>query len=176
MIPDRSQCIELLEEAGTPEDVIEHAVAVEALASAMAAKTGVDRSIVAAGALLHDVGRAFTHDVDHVPRGAAFLEDQGVDERVVDCVARHMGAGIDDEQADAFGWPENVYEPQLIREKIVSHADNLTHGVDYVDLAAVLDKLEDGGLEHVVPPMRRLHGELRDVLGEDPAEITRTLA
>lgn len=176
MIPSPDECLELLDEAGCSKDVIEHAVTVQRLASAMAQRTEVDEDIVAASALLHDVGRGITHDTYHVPEGVAFLEEQGVDERVVDCVARHMGAGIEDETAEELGWPSGVWTPQRMEEKIVCHADNLTGGTTYRGLETVIAKLEDDGLEDVVPRMRRLHEELALVLGQDPAAIARQLS
>lgn len=168
-------CLGLLEEAGCSADVREHAAAVLDLALEMARRTNVDEDVVAAGALLHDVGRGFTHDPDHVPRGVEFLREAGVDERVVACVARHMGAGITDEEADELGWPEGTWAPQRMEEKIVCHADNLTAGARYRSLEAVLDDLEDKGLDHVVPRMRRLHYELADVVQQDPSSIAAQL-
>lgn len=169
------QALALLDEAGCSEDVQRHAAAVLDLAMAMARRTEVDDDVVAAGALLHDVGRGFDHGTDHVPRGVSFLEENDVDERVVACVARHMGAGLQDEEAAELGWPEGTWSPQRMEEKIVAHADNLTAGTDYRDLDAVVADLEAKGLADVVPRMERLHGEIADVLGEDPSAIAGSL-
>lgn len=175
-MPTPEECLALLDEAGCSAGVRDHVATVMDLALAMARRTNVDEDVVAAGALLHDVGRGFTHGPDHVPRGVAFIEDAGVDERVVDCVARHMGAGIRPEEAEELGWPKRTWTPQRMEEKIVSHADNLTSGTTYRSLEQVLDDLEDKGLDHVVPRMRRLHYELTDVLKQDPASIAAQLS
>lgn len=171
--PER--CLALLDEAGCSEDVQEHAAAVLDLAMAMARRTNVDEDVVACGALLHDVGRAFDHGPDHVPRGVAFLEEQGVDERVVACVARHMGAGITPEEAEELGWPEGTWAPQRLEEKIVAHADNLTAGASYRTLEDAVEDLEAKGLEHVVGRMRRLDKELSEVVQEQPSTIADEL-
>lgn len=176
MMPSEDDCLELLEKAGCSEDVIEHVVAVAHLAREMAGRTQVDADVVTAGALLHDVGRGITHGTDHVPEGVAFLEDRDVDERVVACVARHMGAGITGSEAEELGWPQGVWSPQRIEEKIVCHADNLTDGTSYRGIEEVLEDLEAKGLDHVVPRMRRLHAELGQVLGEDPSAIAASLS
>lgn len=171
--PER--CLDLLDEAGCPENVQEHAAAVLDLAMAMARCTEVDEDVVAAGALLHDVGRAFDHGPDHVPRGVAFLEEADVDERVVACVARHMGAGVTDEEAEELGWPEGTWSPQRIEEKIVAHADNLTAGTSYCSLEEAIGDLETKGLGHVVDRMRRLDEELAEVVQEQPSTIAGEL-
>lgn len=175
MTPTPEECVELLQEAGCPEDVIEHAAAVQRLASTLAERTDVDDDVVAAGALLHDVGRAFTHDIDHVPRGLAFLEERGVDERVRACVARHVGAGVTDEEADELGWPEGVWTPQRIEEKIVAHADNLTSGTSYRGLDDLIQSLHDDDLGHLETRMRLLHTEVTKAVGEDPAVIAERM-
>lgn len=175
MIPDPEECIALLEKAGCSDDVIEHGLAVQDLAMAMASRTDVDDDVVQAGALLHDIGRAFDHGPDHVPEGVAFLEEEGVDECVVDCVARHMGAGLTAKEAGELGFPDGIWAPQLMEEKIVAHADNLTQGTAYRDVGSATDKLESEGLEEAAARVRRLHGALQDALGEDPSTIAAQL-
>jgi uncharacterized protein (TIGR00295 family) len=171
--PDKA--LQLLDEAGCSDDVQEHAAAVLDLAMAMARRTAVDEDVVAAGALLHDVGRGFSHGPDHVPKGVAFLQDAGVDDRIVACVARHMGAGVSAEEAEELGWPKGTWTPQRMEEKIVAHADNLTGGTDYRDLDRVIAELETDGHEDLVPRMRLLHEELADALHEEPSTIARQL-
>jgi uncharacterized protein len=170
------ECLALLDEAGCSEDVQEHVAAVLDLAMAMARRTDVDEDVVAAGALLHDVGRGFDHGPDHVPLGVEFLAENDVPQRVVDCVARHMGAGITDEQAETFGWPEGTWAPQRMEEKIVAHADNLTAGTRYRDVDEALAGLEDDGLDEAAQRMRRLDAELSDVLQASPSQVAAELS
>lgn len=169
VIPDRAGCRALWSKAGLSDPVVRHVETVEALASRIAARVdGVDPRIVQAGALLHDVGRAFTHGPDHVPRGVAFLEEEGLDEEVVSCVACHMGAGITAKEADAFGWPPGRrYMPESLEEKIVCHADNLTFGDRYGPLEDVVTKLRSQGLDDGIPRMRALHAEIEGLVKVD---------
>lgn len=177
MLPDRETCLELLETAGCSADIVEHVHAVERLASRFAQHAPTaDPAVVQAGALLHDVGRGFDHGVDHVPEGIRFLEAQGVDERVVACVAAHMGAGIDETQAAAWGWPpDRRYEPETVEQRIVAHADNLTFHTRYASLDEVLAKLEAKDLADVLPRMRALHEALEAQLGVDPEDVAAEL-
>lgn len=168
---DPEDCLDLLEEAGCSKEVTEHCMAVAELAAAMAQRTAVDQQVVMAGALLHDVGRGFDHGPDHVPRGAAFLREKGIEEAIVDCVARHMGAGIEPEEARELGWPEGVWTPQRMEEKIVCHADNLTAGTTYRGVDDVVEDLEAKGLGNVIPRMHRLDAELSQALQQDPSAI-----
>lgn len=170
MIPDADACKQLWQEAGLSQDVIDHEEAVHALAKVLAGHAGnlADPSVVQAGALLHDIGRASTHDRDHVPRGVAFLEDQGVDEQVVSCVACHMGAGITEQEAKMWGWPtDRRYMPTSVEEKIVCHADTLTFGTNHGDLRDAIAKFEQQGLDLVSRRAQALHADLEATLGID---------
>jgi len=174
VVPDREACLALLDEAGVDEGVRARVLAVERLAAALAdLAREVDRETVTAGALLHDVGRAFDNGPDHVPEGLAFLEERGVPRAVLDCVARHVGAGIDDEEARAWGWPtDRSYVPETLDQRIVAHADNLTLGSRYGSLADVLDEMRGQGLdEAVLDRVRDLLAGLEHDLGADPDEV-----
>lgn len=172
MVEDREACLTILDEVGLDERTRAHVLAVERLARRLAARADeVDERVVQAGALLHDVGRAVTHGIDHVPEGVALLEARGVDERVIDCVATHVGAGIEPEQAQAWGWPKRRYVPERLEERIVAHADNLTFGTAYGRLADVEDKLASQDLDEVAERVRELHEDLEAQLGVDPDEV-----
>lgn len=177
MIPDRDACLALLTEAGCSQPVIEHVQAVADLALAMARRIpDADPAVVQAGALLHDVGRAFDHGPDHVPQGIAFLREHGIAEAVVRCVARHMGAGIPQDQARTWGWPDDEsYGPKTVEEQIVAHADNLTHGTRHVGLEATLERYRSRGLEAVVPELEALEQVLADRMGASPSQVALDL-
>jgi len=73
-------CLRLLEAAAVPEPVVRHcrAVAAEALRLAdLPTAAGLNRSLILAGALLHDVAR---DEPDHPARGAHYLEALGYPE------------------------------------------------------------------------------------------------
>lgn len=173
MIPDRQACAELLDQAGCSRPVVDHVHAVAELALAMARRLPTaDRDIVLAGALLHDVGRGFDQGPAHVPAGIAFLRDHGIDEAVVRCVARHMGAGIPPGQARSWGWPaDEIYEPETMEETVVAHADNLTAGTRYIPLEVTLDRYRSQGLADQVPRLERLEKRLADALGVPPSQL-----
>ncbi len=177
MIPDRQTCLELLAEAGCTTPVIEHVQAVARLAMALTDHVpAADPAIVEAGALLHDLGRGLDQGPDHVPQGVAFLREHGVDEVVVRCVARHMGAGIDPAQARAWGWPpEESYAPATVEEKIVAHADNLTVGTRHVGLAATLERYRSQGLDEEIARLEALEATLSEALGVAPSDVAEAL-
>ncbi len=122
--------IALLRDAGCPDSVIEHVLAVERVALRIAdeVKIPVDRELVRQGALLHDIGRAVTHGIEHAVVGAETARRLGLDERIVRIIERHIGAGITAAEARDLGLPERDFLPETPEEKIVAFADNLIRG------------------------------------------------
>jgi uncharacterized protein (TIGR00295 family) len=130
----------------------------------------VDRSVVSAGALLHDVGRSVTQDVRHASVGAELLRADGPgawDPRVVLCVERHTGGGIDAQEAKALALPVKDYTPRSLEERIVCHADNLYSGERRLALADLQAKYDAKGLPAAFAKIRRLHEGLCAELGAD---------
>jgi uncharacterized protein len=116
----------------------------------------VNLKLVEAGALLHDVGRSQTHDVDHAAVGAMIARNLGLSESVVRIIERHIGAGIPENEARDLGLPEGVYTPETLEEKIVSYADKLISGRKEVDISVTIgDFAERLGWNH--PAIERLH-------------------
>lgn len=171
----------LLGRHGPPAWVPRHSRCVEALAAAMCDRAEarglqVDRALVQAGALLHDVGRSVTQDVRHASAGAELLRRDGLPEPLVLVVERHTGAGIDAAEAAALGLPAKDYTPQSLEERIVAHADNLYSGQRRLALAELRGKYLAKGLPAAWAKIERLHGELGRLLGADlealaPAEL-----
>lgn len=168
-----------LEAAKPPAWVLGHCRCVEALAAAMcdcAERQGlaVDRQVVQQGALLHDIGRSVTQDVRHASVGADLLRQDGAsagasawDPRVVLCVERHTGAGIDATEAKALGLPVRDYTPKALEEKIVAHADNLYSGDKRITLDDLEAKYTAKKLPKAWSKIRDLHEELEDLLEVD---------
>jgi uncharacterized protein (TIGR00295 family) len=119
------EAFSLLKKYGASGSVIDHVKKVREYALEIAACNDCDIELVEAGALLHDIGRSWTHGIDHAVVGAEILRKEGVDERIVRIVERHIGAGLTKEEAVYMGLPPKDYIPETIEEKIVCHADNL---------------------------------------------------
>lgn len=169
---ERARAWRRLNDAAPPAWVLGHCRCVEALADAMVSCAqhqglDVDRAVVRQGALLHDIGRSVTQDVRHASVGADLLRKDGRDAwdpRVVLCVERHTGAGIDADEAKALGLPVKDYTPRTLEERIVAHADNLYSGDKRLTLAQLEAKYEAKGLPQAWQKIRRLHEELEAVL------------
>ncbi|HUR63943.1 MAG TPA: HD domain-containing protein [Candidatus Thermoplasmatota archaeon] len=170
---ERARAWRRLLEARPPAWVPGHCRCVEALALAMCACAerqglAVDRAVVSAGALLHDLGRSVTQDVRHASVGADLLRADGKDawdERVVLCVERHTGAGIDAQEAKALALPVKDYTPRSLEERIVCHADNLYSGEKRLSLGDALAKYEAKGLSAAGRKIAALHEALERELG-----------
>ena len=164
-----------------PAWVAPHCACVEALAAAMCdcaerQGLGVDRAVVQAGALLHDLGRSVTQDVRHAGIGADMLrgdQQRGArwPEAVVLCVERHTGAGIDAVEARTLGLHAKDYTPRTLEEKIVAHADNLYSGPRRLGLEEIRAKYEAKGLPGAWRKIEALHRELNVTLGADLASL-----
>ncbi|MBQ2652466.1 MAG: TIGR00295 family protein [Methanobrevibacter sp.] len=133
--------LELLRKENTPENVIEHCIAVCRKAMKIASNfKEADRDLIRKGALLHDIGRSKTHGITHAIEGVEIARKYGYADDVLNIIERHIGAGITKEEAKALGLPEKSYVPQTLEEKIVAHADNLTSGSEEVDIDFVIEK------------------------------------
>ncbi len=165
-LPTRAECLTVLKEEGCEPNVIEHCLAVESLAMKVGEKcrAGVDLKLISAGALLHDVGRSVTHDIQHGVRGVEILERRGMDTRIVDIVRKHIGAGLTPEEARSLGFPDGDYIPVTLEEKIVAYSDNLIGNPGSPDAkitsAMFVQECIDKGLDVAADRARALHDEL----------------
>lgn len=140
-------CIGLLRRAGCSEGVIAHCRAVRDLALTYASDPLIDRDLVEAGALLHDIGRGVTHDIRHAEVGGALCRSFGLDEAIVAIVERHIGAGLTADECSLLGLLPRDCMPRTIEEKIVAHADNLVKGARIITM--------EERLEHAIALPRR---------------------
>jgi uncharacterized protein len=168
-LPSREQAVELLRKNKCSSEVISHCKAVADLSVEIAVKLQnkgykVDLNLVEVGALLHDIGRSKTHKVDHGYVGAKIVQSEGLPESVVNIVKRHVGGGITAEEAARFGWPQDVYVPQSLEEKIVSYADKRIESGRRVSIDYEIQRLS---LEHkeAAERVRKLHLEITSLLG-----------
>jgi uncharacterized protein len=127
----------------------------------------VDLKLIEAGAMLHDIGRSQTHDVDHAAVGGKIVRELGVYELVARIVDRHIGAGIPQDEAKELGLPPGQYMPETLEEKIVCYADKLMEGKKVVDISVTINHfIEKHGADH--PAIKRhyeLHEEIVGMIG-----------
>jgi len=140
-------CIDLLRRAGCSEGVIAHCRAVRDLALTYATDPLVDRDLVEAGALLHDIGRGVTHDIHHAEVGAEMCRSFGLDEAIFAIVERHIGAGLTADECSLLNLTPRDCMPRRLEEKIVAHADNLVKGTRVITM--------EGRMLHAVALPRR---------------------
>ncbi|MEM0350230.1 MAG: TIGR00295 family protein [Archaeoglobaceae archaeon] len=146
MVPEEVQRV--WDKYGLEEKVREHCKKVAELALKIAERAEengikLDKELILLGSLLHDVGRAITHDpFQHFLKSAEILKMEGFDERLVRIVERHFSAGITAEEAKKLGLPVKDYVPETMEEKIVSFADNLTFGSEIRDFRSFLERLD----------------------------------
>lgn len=96
------------------QNVLAHLVESAQLAGVLAAELGVDPRLVRRGALLHDLGKAVTHEVEgsHALIGAELARRYGEPEEVVHAIAAH----------------HNEVDPQTVEALLVQAADACSGG------------------------------------------------
>ena len=73
------------------ENILQHAVQVSQLAGMLASEVGADVQVTKAGALLHDIGKAMTHEVEgsHVEIGDDIAKRYNLSDAIRDAVNEH---------------------------------------------------------------------------------------
>ena len=147
-LPSPEEAVKILEESGCSPNVVRHCEAVAKVAVQMVKKCAnndakVNVDLVHIGALLHDLGRAKTHGINHPIVGAKIARSQGLPDSLANIIERHLGGGISDDEAREFGWPEGTYIPQTLEEKIVTYADKLVEGETRVPIRQTVQKLKN---------------------------------
>lgn len=157
----RRECNRVLRAAGCDDDVIRHCNAVADLALELAHRhhESVDERLVFKGALLHDLGRARSHGINHGVVGGAMARALDLDEELVRIIERHIGAGLTAAEAETVGLPPRDLLPETLEEKIVAHADNLIAGWKRTSIDAVIAdfKAELGESHPAIKRMLALH-------------------
>ncbi|MHC1630667.1 MAG: HDIG domain-containing metalloprotein [Methanoculleaceae archaeon] len=127
---DRSFLRGLLWKAGCSEAVVAHCDAVTDFALEFTRSDVVDKDLIIAGAMLHDIGRGVDHGIAHAQIGAGICRRYGLPESVCRIVERHTGAGLSADECSLLGLSPRDCIPETIEEKIVAHADNLIKGTE----------------------------------------------
>lgn len=73
------------------QNVLQHSIEMSHICGMLAEELGADVQIAKAGALLHDIGKAVTHEVQgtHVEIGRRILQKFGADERIIKAMQSH---------------------------------------------------------------------------------------
>lgn len=166
-LPTREECLGFLKNSGCGDVVVNHCRAVEDLALRIAKLANANEELVSIGALLHDIGRAETHGIEHAVEGAKIARELGLCEAVVLIIERHIGAGITKDEARKLGLPVKNYTPRTLEEKIVAHTDNLIEDTKKRPVGEVVRRFEELGYAYVAERIRRLHKELSETCGVD---------
>ncbi len=176
-LPSPQTALNLLSENGCSNRVIAHCKAVSDLAVKLAnscKKRGlkVDVKLVEVGALLHDIGRSKTHNVNHAIVGVEIAWSLNLPQSIISIIERHVGGGITAHEAEKLGWPAKNYFPTTLEEKIVSYADKLIEGLKVVPIEKTLHNLstELGENHPAIARIKRLHEELSPLIGDLNAE------
>jgi len=180
-LPSRQRALRILEEAGCSRDVVNHCKAVARLAvkTAEAFQSrgfNVDIGLVEIGALLHDVGRSQSHEVDHVVIGSNIAQSLGLPAQLVSMIKRHAGGGKTPEEAKQLGWPVKSYLPQTLEEKIVSYADKLIEGTRRVPIRRTIRTFSKklGESHQAIERVKRLYEEMSQLIGDHHARSYAT--
>ncbi len=177
-LPSKKEALVLLRENGCPETVIEHCKSVSRVAVEMAdvfkaRRVEVDRELVETAALLHDIGRSKTHTVHHAIVGAQIAESVGLPKPIISIIKRHVGGGITAKEAARLGWPEDIYIPETLEEKIVAYADKLVDGHRKVTIETTISKFtSDRSLPRSsIKLLKKLHREMSLLLGDCKCQL-----
>lgn len=173
-LPTPAQCLHLLSAQGCSKEVIDHCLAVRAVAVAIARKAHADVALVEAGALLHDIGRSKTQGMTHALEGGRIARQLGLPTTLVGIIEHHIGAGIPKDEAVALGLPAQDFLPLTLEEKIVAHADNLTADHHRQPIADEIARAMRKGQVGHAQRLRLLHDELSAVCGQDLDTIEPT--
>ncbi|MCW4035550.1 MAG: TIGR00295 family protein [Candidatus Bathyarchaeota archaeon] len=180
-LPSPQTALELLRQAGCSKKVVEHCKAVSALAIKFAnicKNKGypVDVDLVEVGALLHDIGRSKTHDVDHAVVGVEIAESLNLPASIVSIIECHIGGGIGENEAKMLGLPVKDYLPTTMEQKIVCYADKLISGNKVVPIEHTIESFSKklGPNHPAIDRVIRLHEELFPLLGDWNANSNTT--
>ena len=172
-VPNREQCLTMLREAGCEEAVIDHCQLVEAVALGFARAINekhtsmVDEQLVSAGALLHDLGRAKTHEIEHVVLSVQMAQELDVDPQVVEIIRRHVGGGLTPQEAQKLGLPAWDLMPTTLEETVVCHADSLVSAKGRQTLKKTLKGIRAKGTPIWYKRVRDMHHKLSGLAEQD---------
>jgi len=168
------RALELHRKYGSNDHIIRHCRTVarvsETLVGALKDRgVRVNEESVIMAALLHDIGRNRTHTIHHGFMGAEIVTAEGIGMITADIIRKHVGAGISEEEAKKFGFPDGDYIPRSIEEMVVCFADKMVDGDRVRPFKHEVDRFMTKG--HDVKRLKNLRESLKAELGEDPEEL-----
>ncbi len=140
MIPTKQQCEELHRKYASSDKHFElcwtHCVIVAEIALRCVDEKSleVDRAMLEAACLLHDIGAYMLMNEDgeitsyynlHAIFGSKILEEEGVDERIQQAVENHVMLGMTADDYKKTGWanPFKDYIPSTVEQRLVNYGD-----------------------------------------------------
>ena len=88
----------------------------------------INKNLVYAGALLHDVGRIKSHGANHGVIGRKILLNLGFSDSLARMCETHTIFSVEDEEtSNMLGIPVGNYLPKTLEEKIVAYSDKRIH-------------------------------------------------
>ena len=141
MMVTRDEAMKVLREFTKNENLIKHALAVEAAMRAYARKFGQDEELWGIAGLLHDFDyEKYPNPGEHAIKGAQILAERGFPEEIVNAVRAHAN------------YPE--YPPQTLMEKTLFAVDELTGFIVAVALVMPSKKLAEVKVSSVRKKMK----------------------
>ena len=174
MKPSEEEAMRLHRKYGSNQAIINHCRTVAKVVDVLAEEFSrqgkyIDREAASEGGLLHDIGRSRVQTVRHGLEGSLILEGEGVDEKVVQIVRRHVGAGISAEEAKKLGLPDFDYVPRTREEIIVCFADKMVDAERVRPFVEEVKRFAAKG--HDVERLLALKSGLEADLGTDPEAL-----
>ncbi len=173
-VPSRDEAIKLLHKIKCSQQIMDHVTFVSQIALEIASKckrngVAVNMDLIEIGALLHDVGRTKTHEIQHGVLGAQIARENHLSENLVRIIENHVGAGIPREEAKILGLPSKDYLQTTPEEKIVAYADKIVKGHRRMSSEEAANDLANSvGLTHpAMERFRKLHAEICAMIGSD---------
>ncbi|MGC8662795.1 MAG: HDIG domain-containing metalloprotein [Thermoplasmata archaeon] len=147
--------------------LIAHSIAVANLSLEIGKRCGADLPLLECGALFHDIGRIKENGISHGIIGSEMVLELGYPIELANIIKRHVGGGIDPEEAKNLGLKETDLLPETLEEKIVCHTDNLIKKDKKITLEQILEDYRKMNLHKQVERIRSLHRYLSDLIGTD---------
>ena len=125
ILPTKDECVRILKESNVPDNIIAHCTAVGDFAILVADKLlsrgiNVNRDLIHAAALLHDIRKLSTHD--HVMEGSEYIKSLGFPE-VANIIKKHGLAKLGNDDFKPKTWEEKAVfyaDKRVKHDKVVS--------------------------------------------------------